>query len=106
MLSIHRSIHEALQGLGASLWPYYKPDSILPHCTVSMGTTDVSTTVEAVAHVGLPIDAGWPNTRDQVTGAFWRGGRGVSSVVETRLQDDQILAIDQIHQSMFVGDAP
>lgn len=36
LLALHRSVHEALQGLGADLWPYYKPGSILPHCTLSI----------------------------------------------------------------------
>jgi 2'-5' RNA ligase len=57
LLSLHRQVHETIATLVEGIWPYYRPDALLPHCTLTTGATDRATVIDVVAESSLPIAA-------------------------------------------------
>jgi hypothetical protein len=50
-------VHEAVEPLVAGIWPYYRPDALVPHCTLASGAADRAVIAEVVAAFPLPIPA-------------------------------------------------
>jgi len=55
LLALHEAVHETLGTTGS--WPYYRPGSWTPHCTLAMGVSSPSTVAEALGQEALPIIA-------------------------------------------------
>ncbi len=56
-LSLHRTVHQAIQPLVRGLWTHYQPNALLPHCTLAVEVTDKATVVEVVSRFPMPIPA-------------------------------------------------
>jgi len=56
-LSVHRAVHDAIKPVVDGIWPYYRPDALLPHCTLAVGVTDKARVIDVVSQFTLPIDA-------------------------------------------------
>lgn len=56
-LVLHHAVHRAMEPLVDTVWPYYQPDSLLPHCTLVSGVKDKARVAEIVARFPLPIPA-------------------------------------------------
>jgi hypothetical protein len=57
LLALHRTVHEAIEPLVDAIWPYYRPDALLPHCTLAVGVTDRARVVDIVTRFPIPIPA-------------------------------------------------
>ncbi|MEU8660302.1 2'-5' RNA ligase family protein [Actinoplanes philippinensis] len=57
LLTLHRQVHEAVAPIAEGIWPYYRPDALLPHCTLATGVTDRATVADVVAGLPIPIPA-------------------------------------------------
>jgi 2'-5' RNA ligase len=57
LLTLHRQVHEAVEPLVEDIWPYYRPDALLPHCTLAVGVTDKAQVIDVVAAFPIPIPA-------------------------------------------------
>ncbi len=57
LLSVHRAVHDAIEPFVDGIGPYYRPDALLPHCTLALGVTDKSGVIDVVSRFTLPIDA-------------------------------------------------
>ena len=57
LLSVHRAVHDAIQPVVDGIGPYYRPDALLPHCTLALGVTDKARVIDIVSQFTLPIDA-------------------------------------------------
>jgi 2'-5' RNA ligase len=55
LLALHEAVHDTLGTTGS--WPYYRPGSWTPHCTLAMGVRSPSTVAEALGREALPIRA-------------------------------------------------
>lgn len=57
LLALHRAVHQVVAPLVDDIWPYYRPDALLPHCTLAMGVTDKAKALNIVARFATPIPA-------------------------------------------------
>jgi 2'-5' RNA ligase len=55
LLSLHEAVHDTLGTTGS--WPYYRPGSWTPHCTLAMGVRSPSAVADALGREALPIRA-------------------------------------------------
>jgi 2'-5' RNA ligase len=55
LLALHDAVHDTLGTTGS--WPYYRPGSWTPHCTLAMGVRSPSAVAEALGREALPIRA-------------------------------------------------
>lgn len=63
LLALHHAVHRAIEPLVHGIWPHYRPDALVPHCTLAVGVADKARTVEIVQRFPVPIPA-------SVSGAF------------------------------------
>jgi len=56
-LSLHHRVHDTIQPVVEGIWPYYRPDALLAHCTLAMGVADKASVIEVVSRFLLPINA-------------------------------------------------
>lgn len=56
LLQVHEKVHRAI-GTAAGSWPYYRPGTWVPHCTLAMGATCQTAVAEALGRWTLPIRA-------------------------------------------------
>jgi hypothetical protein len=57
LLGLHRAVHRVLEPLVDTVWPYYRPDALLPHCTLATRVTDPAAVIEIVSRFPTPISA-------------------------------------------------
>jgi hypothetical protein len=57
LLTLHRAVHRAIEPLVDNVWPYYRPDALLPHCTLAVGVADRAGALGVVARFPTPIPA-------------------------------------------------
>ena len=57
LLNLHRDVDAAIEPAVKRRWDYYRPDALLPHCTLAMGVTDKATVIDVVSKFSLPIPA-------------------------------------------------
>ncbi|MCO8275116.1 2'-5' RNA ligase family protein [Actinoplanes sp. TRM 88003] len=57
LLQLHRQVHEALDPIVDGIWPCYRPDAMVPHCTLATGATDRTRVIDVVATYPMPIPA-------------------------------------------------
>ena len=57
LLTLHHTVHRILEPLVDHIWPYYRPDALLPHCTLATGVTDKAKALDIVARFRTPIPA-------------------------------------------------
>ncbi|MBB2947578.1 2'-5' RNA ligase [Actinoplanes lutulentus] len=57
LLEVHRRVHSALEPLVDGIWPYYRPDALVPHCTLAVGVTDKAQVIEVVSAFPMPVQA-------------------------------------------------
>jgi hypothetical protein len=57
LLDLHRAVHRVLEPLVDGVWPYYRPDALLPHCTLATRVTDIAAVIEVVSRFPTPISA-------------------------------------------------
>ncbi|MFC4066660.1 2'-5' RNA ligase family protein [Actinoplanes subglobosus] len=57
LLALHRQVHEAIEPIVEGVWPYYRPDALVPHCTLATGVTDRAVVIDVVSGFTLPIHA-------------------------------------------------
>lgn len=57
LLALHRAVHQAIEPLAENISPYYRPDALLPHCTLAVGVTDRARALDIVARFPMPIRA-------------------------------------------------
>jgi hypothetical protein len=57
LLTLHHAVHKAIEPLVDTVWPYYRPDALLPHCTLAVGVTGKARAVDVVARFPTPIPA-------------------------------------------------
>jgi 2'-5' RNA ligase len=57
LLTLHHAVHQRIEPLVDSIWPYYRPDALVPHCTLAMGVADKAKALQIVARFPLPIHA-------------------------------------------------
>jgi 2'-5' RNA ligase superfamily protein len=57
LLNVHDAVHQAVKPLVRDMWPHYRPDALLPHCTLAMQVQDKATAIEVVSRFSLPIAA-------------------------------------------------
>ncbi|BEL03403.1 hypothetical protein Q0Z83_015940 [Actinoplanes sichuanensis] len=54
-LTLHRRVHEAVEPIAEDIRPYYRPDRLLPHCTLATGVTDRAAVLDVMSAFPLPI---------------------------------------------------
>jgi 2'-5' RNA ligase len=57
LLELHGAVHEAVEPLVEEVWPYYRPGSLMPHCTLAMRVADRARAHEIAARFPVPITA-------------------------------------------------
>jgi len=57
LLGLHHAVDQAIEPLVDDIWPYYRPDALLPHCTLAMAVTDKATTIRTVSGFRTPVPA-------------------------------------------------
>jgi hypothetical protein len=57
LVTMHHAVHHAIEPLVDGIWPYYRPDALLPHCTLAVGVTDKPQALDIVARFLMPIPA-------------------------------------------------
>jgi 2'-5' RNA ligase len=57
LLTLHHAVHRAIEPLVDNIWPYYRPDALLPHCTLATGVTDQARALDVTARFPTPIPA-------------------------------------------------
>jgi hypothetical protein len=57
LLALHHAVHQTIEPLVDDIWPYYRPDALLPHCTLATGVTDKAKALHIVARFPMPIPA-------------------------------------------------
>ncbi|MCA2216104.1 2'-5' RNA ligase family protein [Wangella sp. NEAU-J3] len=57
LLAVQRAVHDAIEPLVDGIWPYYRPDALLPHCTLAVGVTDKARVLDVVTRFPAPIPA-------------------------------------------------
>jgi hypothetical protein len=57
LLTLHHAVHRAIEPLADSVWQHYRPDALVPHCTLAVGVTDRARVLEIVTRFSTPISA-------------------------------------------------
>jgi 2'-5' RNA ligase len=57
LLTLHHRVYETLDTVVGNVWPYYRPDALVPHCTLAVGVPDKARALEVVGGFALPIHA-------------------------------------------------
>jgi len=57
LLRVHRALDAAMDALVPVRWEFYRPDALVPHCTLAMRVAERGPVADVVAAFGLPIEA-------------------------------------------------
>lgn len=57
LLRVQRAVATEVLPIAVGYWDYYRPDSLVPHCTLASNVCDFAATVDAVATTALPVTA-------------------------------------------------
>ena len=57
LLALHHAVHRAIAPIVDHIRPFYRPDALVPHCTLAVGVTDPARALEVAARLPLPIHA-------------------------------------------------
>lgn len=57
LLTLHQAVHRAIEPIVDRIRPYYRPDALVPHCTLAVGVTDRARALAIAARFPLPIPA-------------------------------------------------
>lgn len=56
-LELHAAVDHAIDPIVDGIWPYYRPDALVPHCTLAMRVAEKARALEIAARFALPIEA-------------------------------------------------
>jgi 2'-5' RNA ligase len=56
-LNLHKRVYHALHPLARSIADYYRPDALMPHCTLAMHVADKAAVIDVVSRFPTPIPA-------------------------------------------------
>jgi hypothetical protein len=56
-LALHHVVHAVVETMAEGIWPYYRPDALLPHCTLATGVTEPARVAEIVRGFTIPVAA-------------------------------------------------
>lgn len=57
LLELHREVDEAIESIVEGILPFYRPDALVPHCTLAMRVAEPGRALAIAAGFGLPIMA-------------------------------------------------
>ncbi|HEX5995006.1 MAG TPA: metalloregulator ArsR/SmtB family transcription factor [Jiangellales bacterium] len=107
LLALHHAVHDAIQPVVKGIWHHYRPNALLPHCTLAVGVTDKARTMQIVARFSTPIPAlvasahlvEMPGGHSSNSRKILRGGKHVVNIREFLFCNPSVTLVLMVQQA-------